>query len=341
MPEKQGETKHHQRVLLVGAATALFIGGVIMFIGFVIAQGAGALSHLLIEIGKVIVVTSIVGLIFEWIMHERFVDRVKEQVQSIEQQVRRLDDSVDTLRKTVDITTGAIESGLSAVYGERRKAVEEVGELLADAGPGKELLLLGISLGDFLCPHGHLYQATAHALNRGIRVKALIVDLESEAARTRAQWEESTSDTPQFGSAEWTTWYHSTRCYNELKTATDAARNLARQFAGTVGTSGGTTGTFEYQKYELSPLCFLAVYENTMFLESYHYAGRGGESPILRIAKSTSSTADGNHLFNIYARHFNVLWSLPRIEVPQEPKLILREVPPSDSDNRSATPGTA
>jgi hypothetical protein len=302
-----------QRYALILKATGVagLIGLLMMALGSLLGRYSSIWSETVIEAGKVVVVTSVVGLIFEFLMHDRFVARVKQQVVSVEEQVKRLDTSIDQLQKTVAITSGAIESGLSAVYSDRQQAIDEIAALLSRAKEGDELSLLGISLGDFLCPHGRLYRRLAEALHAGANVRALLLDMNSDAARTRAQREEGAPGTPTFESPDWAEWYHSTRCYDELKTASDVARSYAPKFTGApTGEGEGRTGTFECRTYTLSPLCFLAVWGDTMFLESYHYAGRGGEAPILKISKATGRSAGSSRLFEIYASHFAILWDV-------------------------------
>jgi hypothetical protein len=102
-------------LILKAAGVAGTLGLLLIAVGFLLPRFP-VLSITLLEAGKVVVVTSVIGLIFEFVMHERFVERVKQQVASVEGQVGRLDASIDHLQKTVAITSGAIESGLSAVY---------------------------------------------------------------------------------------------------------------------------------------------------------------------------------------------------------------------------------
>lgn len=173
--------------------------------------------------------------------------------------------------------------------------------------------------------HGRLYGMTTFALANGIKVKALLLDLDSDAARTRAQREEGDATTPMArDSSEWNMWYHTTRCYNELKTASDVARfDMPKILALAAADTSVMHGTFECKTYELAPLCFLAILGDTMYQESYHYAGRGGEAPILRIAKNTGNEVKNSRLFDIYERHFNVLWQLGKPLLSQPPLIKL------------------
>ena len=306
-----------RRLILKATLTAFIVGGALLCAGKLVEMTErhwSLLSYSLMEVGKVVVVTSVVGLIFEFMIHQRFSARVQGAVSSVKEQVRRLDKSIEDLQRTVYVTSGAIESGLGAVYGERQLAIDKIGAILRETEPeeNEELRLLGISLGDFLCPHGRLYGATVEALKRGVNVKALIVDLDSPAAMTRAEREEK-RDAPRSGDPQFEKWYHTTRCYNELKTATDAAREYSTVYRGGGGNSEDIKGKFQFRVYSLTPVCFLAIHKNTMFLESYHYAGRGGEAPILQIDRSTSAASkDASRLFRIYSDHFQVLWEISK-----------------------------
>jgi hypothetical protein len=279
------------RVVLVATVVSIFIGLLLMVIGESLHDISPVLQTVLLESGKVVLVTSFVGLIFEFVMHDRFVHRVMSEV-------NRLDRSIDNLQTTLAITSGAIESGLSAVFSDRHIAINEISQMLSNAQKGEEFCILGISLGDFLCPHGRLYGPTAAAITRGVRIRALLLDMNSDAAKNRAQREEGNQSSPKPNDQSWDSWYQTTRCYDELKTASDVARSYI----------AAKIGDFSGHVYTLTPLCFLAIYEKSMFLESYHYAGRGGESPILRISKNSRGSEKSTRLFDIYKTHFDVLW---------------------------------
>lgn len=289
------------RVVLVATIVSVVIGLLLMIIGESL-HDIILLRTIFLEAGKVVLVTSFIGLIFEFVMHDRFVHRVMGEV-------NRLDHSIDNLQTTLAITAGAIESGLSAVFSERHRALNEIAEMLSTAQEGKEFCVLGISLGDFLCPHGLLYGPILAALNRGVNIRALLLCMNSDAAKTRAEREEGNHSTPNRENSSWEDWYHETRCFDELKTASDVAKSYIKQFKDSKDSNTAPKGKFSGHVYTLSPLCFLVIYEKAMFLESYHYAGRGGEAPILRISKKSRGSDKNTRLFDIYQEHFDVLWS--------------------------------
>jgi hypothetical protein len=108
-----------------------------------------------------------------------------------------------------------------------------------------------------------------------------------------------------------------------LKTATDFAQDLAdRCYERDEVLAGKGTITedapnepkvlaeFSYGVYSTTPLCYLVVFEDCMFLESYHNAGRGGESPVLKIARNSGDSPETTSLFRIYESHFKVMNAL-------------------------------
>ena len=189
-------------------------------------------------------------------------------------------------------------------------------EEMEDMESGSTLRLLGISLGAFLCPHGALHGAFRKLLERkDITIEVLILDTNSDSAINRAQFEE-----PRFffNAKDVHEAYQHTRCHNELKTATDFAQDLAdRCYYRDQKPSGQLpfdapiepkiNAKFEYLVYDSSPLCYLVIFDESMFLESYHNAGRGGESPVLKISKQSGETTEITSLFKIYEYHYEVM----------------------------------
>lgn len=132
------------QVVLAATAVAGSAGLLMLAFGSLLRPHSHIWADAISEAGKVVVVTSIIGLVFEFVMHDRFVHRVLEQV-------NRLDTSILHLQSTVAIRSGAVESGLSAVFSDRKQAIDEMENLVKTSEPGSELRLVGISLGDFLC----------------------------------------------------------------------------------------------------------------------------------------------------------------------------------------------
>ncbi len=125
--------------------------------------------------------------------------------------------------------------------------------------------LVGISLGDFLCPHGFLHGTVRDMLadpKSCIKFRVLLVDHNSAVA-TSAPCEEEPDHFLAGGGG-----FEKTKCHDELKTATHVAEGYKTTYPS----------RFQHRTYAIAPLCFVVIVGETMFMESYHYAGRGGEA---------------------------------------------------------------
>ena len=276
---------------------------------------------------------------------------------SIKEQVSRMDSSIADLQKTVAIASGAVESGLTAVYDARGEALDKIDEALRRIideaklarnaprrlqrrGKGKKdedttiaVKMLGISLGDFLCPHGRL-QGTFREL---IKVKRCSIDIivlkdHSRSAYRRAFREEqgkfTTDDRgpldydPNNPSDMFTDSYSRTKCHDELKTATDYLRDLLERKSidrDRPNKDKKVEAKLKVYEYDYDPMAFVFMIENDMFVENYHLAGRGGEAPILRVTKAMrQAVGTTSKLYEIYDGHFEAMRSLSA-QMPEGP----------------------
>ena len=261
------------------------------------------------EAGAVLMVVGVLHLIYELVIHK-----------VLHKDIISLGKTVVKLQRTVSIVGGAIESGLAAVYSSRDEVNKAILEEMEQMKPKETLKILGISLGAFLCPHGALHGAFRKLLERkDITIEALILDADSIAAIERAEMEE-----PRFFARAQTQEkriaYQTTRCHNELKTATDFAQDLADRCYYRDALDGKVednfedapneppvNAKFEYRVYSSAPLCYLVIFQDYMFLESYHNAGRGGEAPVLKIGRLSGESHHATSLFRIYENHFKVM----------------------------------
>jgi hypothetical protein len=266
----------------------------------------------------------------------RFQLNIEKQVthleESIEKQVKVLDSSINTLQNTVAIASGAVESGLTAVYSERTDCLETIGEKLtqliqnarnaADSALPVQVKMLGISLGDFLCPHGLLQPIFRDLLKiPKCTVEIVILKDGSRSAHRRALREEtgkfSDADVIAFGrqpeqpSESFATSYKRTKCHDELKTATDYLHDLLKRKTidrDRPNKDDRVNATMHVYEYDYDPMTFLFMVDDDMFVENYHLAGRGGEAPILRVAKlKRQSATDTSRLYEIYSGHFEAI----------------------------------
>jgi hypothetical protein len=264
-------------------------------------------SLIIKEIGVVLMVVAVIHSVYELRIHKY-----------LHGDIIKLRFNVEELQKTVSIVGGAIESGLSAVYSSREEVNNAIEEEIRKMKPGSTLKLLGISLGAFLCPHGALHGAFRMLLaKKDIEVIALLLNADSDSALERAKMEEPRFFINKTGTDEIKNAYQKTRCHNELKTATDFAQDIADhcwyrdknkgQILEDAPNEPPIFANFFYKVYNVSPLCYLVIFENCMFLENYHNAGRGGESPVLKIGKQSGESMETTSLFRIYENHFNVM----------------------------------
>jgi hypothetical protein len=241
--------------------------------------------------------------------------------------IDRLGESVEALQKSVDIEKGAVKSGLEAVFSSRDEVNKAIGEEIQGIPPNGKLRVLGISMGALLCPHGALHGTFRELLARkDVTIEVLILDIESVEAVKRAQLEEPREFAwmPEGGEPRY--FFETTRCHNELKTATDFVQDIAERCFFREKSARDqlpkeiqkklldapnepqVNAHFSYRVYDAAPLCYLVIFEDCLFLENYHNAGRGGESPVLKVVHFRGHSSEPTSLFQIYESHFNVMY---------------------------------
>ena len=303
---------------LILVVPILIVGLLLLTLGIILRTRYGE-EHwpilLLREAGAVLTVVAVLHAVYEIVIHK-----------VLHGDIVRLGVTVEDLQRTVGIVGGAVESGLAAVYGSRDEVNRAMIEEIEKLQPNSTMRLLGISCGAFLCPHGSLHGAFRKLLTRNdVTVEALILDTDSQAAVERASLEEPRAFAGIRARDEERVAYAATRCHNELKTATDFAQDLAdRCYYRDFGDERASqeqrdapneppvNARFSYRAYCHAPLCYLVIFEDFMFLESYHNAGRGGEAPVLKIGRYSGETAETTSLFRIYENHFKVMKSVSR-----------------------------
>jgi len=277
------------------------------------------LSNILTTLGSILIGTALI----EGAFHVRF-------HRQIENQVTQLSNNISTLQNTVMIAKGAVDAGLMAVYATREECLKEIKNKMETAlhnvknGMKKDkkikISILGISLGDFLCPHG-LLQPTFRELLKSdcFEIRVAILDEKCGAAISRAIHEELgkfkavARNTDNYAAietnAEIYAVYENTKCHDELKTATDYLKDLvSRQQIDRdePAQDNHMVASLEAYAYTEHPMAFIFVMDDDMFIESYHLAGRGGEAPILQVSKYKKQThqSEESKLYKIYMGHF-------------------------------------
>ena len=307
------KSSYGKKLLSLWLVTPILILGIICLgAGIILDESYGGKWWILLikETGAVLVVVAVIHAMYEIVIHK-----------VLHGDIVSLGATVEALQRTVSIVGGAIESGLAAVYSSRDDVNRAIQEEMERMPPKSELKLLGISLGAFLCPHGALHGEFRKLLERSdVKIEAIILDTESQAGIERAKLEE-----PRFfkNVKDERTAYEKTRCHNELKTATDFAKDLAdrcyyRDQSNLQPINSDedapnepkVNAKFSYGVYSIAPLCYLVIFDDYMFLESYHYAGRGGEAPVLKIGRHSGDSRETTSLFRIYENHFKVMKKL-------------------------------
>lgn len=301
-------------------------GAAIVTLGELPILPSNPMLHILLTtFGSILIGTSIIDGGFQLQFHRK-----------IQEQVDSLSSSIFALQNTVMIAKGAVEAGLTAVYATREECLNKIKEKLVQAlrsADGRrqskpiQISILGISLGDFLCPHGSLQPTFRELLkSKRFQIKIAVLADGSDAAMDRAIHEESGkfvevlrrfADTAsEEGRSEIVKVYETTKCHDELKTATDYLRDLTARHKidrdKPLQDAAASAGLEAYT-YSAHPMAFIFAMDDEMFIESYHLAGRGGEAPILQVSKFKNQTKQANSeeskLYRIYKGHFDSIIS--------------------------------
>jgi len=234
----------------------------------------------------------------------------------------------------VAIASGAVESGLTAVYATREECLTKIKELLEDIldhiqnnkpVDKVDIKILGISLGDFLCPHGSLQPVFRELLKHSeFKLELAIVKDGCNSAIFRAIREEyGKFDAADIEGKSFINIirdpkvkevYNRTKCHDELKTATDYLCDIITRH--TIDRDRPAVDTvlnadIDAFVYKSNPMVFMFLLNEDMFIENYHLAGRGGEAPILRVAKyKKQGSKETSKLFQIFMGHFDSVISM-------------------------------
>lgn len=303
-----------RREKIFKAGSVVVAGAVLFAASYLVGE---AWAHVCRDFGAILIGVGVIEAFF----HVSFED-------AIEKQVDRLGSSIAELQATVAIASGAIESGLTAVFSSRAQCLAEIKlhleRIVTDRQAGGhdeseiKIQILGISLGDFLCPHGVLQTAFRDILmDARFKIDVAILRDKCNAALHRAVREESDrfagilkkgyriADLDK--NPEILNRYESTKCHNELKTATDYLADLVgrkvidREKPATDAAVNAKLCGFKYRAH---PMAFILIIGDEMYVENYHLAGRGGEAPVLKIARHRRDRQGDSRLFQIYDGHF-------------------------------------
>lgn len=157
-----------------------------------------------------------------------------------------------------------------------------------------QIRVMGISLGDYFLDRGLLHGCLTKLLKKNADiergdvplVKALIVNPFSATLRERARWEAGKEyyDDPAF--------YDSTTFIE-----TDGAARIAKRLCASY------PGLLEVRIYDQAPTAFVLLTSRFAFTETYTYAARGSNVPMLQIQA-------GAPLYGHFESHFENIWEV-------------------------------
>jgi hypothetical protein len=236
--------------------------------------------------------------------------------------------------------------GITAVYATREECLRQIKDklelILQNIDNNKQnedvnISILGISLGDFLCPHGFLQPTFRQILKeKKFKIQVVILADGCNAAVHRAIREESgkfakfIEEKKDYDGAEKNDEikeiYATTKCHDELKTATDYLQDLIcrkeidRDEPAEDKPVEASLKAFIYKGH---PMAFMFVIDEDMFIENYHLAGRGGEAPILQVARYKKQTSrEESKLYKIFMGHFRSVTKMSEeLKCPAESNL--------------------
>lgn len=296
----------------------LFETGVIIVLLSYLSNNPSYFVEFSSSVGKAMIISAFAGFVYDSLLKNRsttdvatitenFTNTSNEMERSIKRLIEEGDGSIkklieegknatfsDTFIKCFLDSDLVTKSGLVKVHTSREAALKSFVDKIDQIKDPSEfnIYLSGITLGDFLLERGDYYNLLTHWINNRKMSKTyiIILDKESEAAIERARREE-----PQIFNDNG---YKNTSVYNELNSTEKRAEILLHSHPGKINV----------KKSNIYPLCFLAAVNDTMIVEPYNYARRGGGAPVLEIIRSSN---DNNSLYHNYMRHFVSLWAKP------------------------------
>jgi len=256
------------------------------------------LLDVLRELGMGLVVAGAVGLVFESLANTQLIGRalghIARSLSDAEHKQASLLDALETRVSRVGdeivMTSGMLRNatkvGIEAVYdGREQEWHTDAARAISEAkGPVR---IAGISLAD-VCGYWGGRSLLHEAIEKRMgtpdpddTVQILFSDPYGEGLRLRAKYEHP-------GIA-----YEETRAHKQTVAKIRETLEIANHAI--------ESGKVEVKLYGDAPVCFLIITEDHLFVEHYHYAGRGGQNFMLCIKGKTG-------LFRLYEDHFEALW---------------------------------
>jgi len=213
----------------------------------------------------------------------------------------QLDDVRATLTKFGRVVEGAAENGIEDILGPRRsseRTKREIGTVLEESEG--EVLLLGVALREFFGDKDHsLILRRKLVSDVDFRVKALLLDPDSAAARARAVAENG----PDFAAEAR---YRESPLFGDLRRSVSVIRSMREQKASL----GKSKFDLEVRFFDCWPTFYLILTTDACFVEPYHMGQEtrfldgsciGELTPILRLNPAS-------RFYTLLRNHFLYVW---------------------------------
>ncbi len=195
----------------------------------------------------------------------------------------------------IGVLTGAKIAGITNIFPTRYEKIS--GESVIDViskdlrAENSQIRIMGISLGDYFLDRGVLHLEFVRLVENsskgiGPNIQALIVHPKCEALKERARWEAGQE-------------YYKEPAFFDSTTfiETDGAARIARRLCEKFGKN------LEIRLYKQSPTSFVLLTSRYAFIESYNYAARGSNVPVIQIQA-------GSSLYKYYESHYERIWAV-------------------------------
>jgi len=226
--------------------------------------------------------------------------------------------------------------GIESIFVSRKHDAGDLRDAIAAAvSKSNSVSLLGIAFRTFSDPSGESRESVGEKINSpSTRLRVLILDPDSEAATRRAKVElgNATIDDIRY-----------TLQNNLVAIAVERIRQLRRQQESSGQGAANITGdpalrerlNMEVRTYDIEPVVFLMLFDDTMFSEQYH---RGRPDELVPVGSCigkympVAQYRRGSTGFRFLESHFETLWSEARDRTQE----VLKEAVSRDTTYRSS-----
>lgn len=287
-------------------------GLLLILLGVYARTDPSGIADWLIEAGRTILVSGVIAFAFEFLIQnniyevvsasskkvsniafydtEVLIKQINDDLKAISNTGSSFKEQLEETENTMRLAKDVRDCGLVKVYPSRELALNSFKNKVDQIKDQKEvnIYICGITLRNFFRKKdGNCYKSFKGWLSdiENLKAHVIILDKKSKAAKERAIREDP----------------------DEYVSDNNA---LSRELEDTEKTIEISLQSYpkkiNVKKSTISPLCFLAVVNDTMIMEPYNYAITGGNVPVFEIERSNN-----NVLFDIYMKHFISLWIKP------------------------------